>query len=286
MSAPSFSPPETASPRLHICALLPEAETALSTLQCAVAAARAGSAKICAVHVGFDAEHSFISAEEQDIQQLRDLHEGGPKARTARVRAVFDAFVAAAPDAPPLVWRDDPGDIRVCVEMEANAAQLVVVGRPVHLDAADALHSALFDAQSLVLVAPRAASAQRTVGRHVVVGWKPGAAVEQAVETALPWLRRAERVTVLWTEKDGVEPYDVGARAFFAQLGIAAEFIRLRRDLRSVGAQLLDRAALLGGDCLLIGAYRHGALWQAVLGGVTRDVLAQAELPVFLMRAG
>jgi nucleotide-binding universal stress UspA family protein len=184
-----------------------------------------------------------------------------------------------------MVWRDDLGDIEACVEREADAAQLVVIGRPVHLDAADALHTALFGARRLVLVAPRAASAQRIVGRHVVVGWKPGAAVERAVEAALPWLQRAERVTVLWTEKAGVEPYDVSARAFFAKLRIAAEFIRLRRDARGVGVQLLDRAALLGGDCLLIGAYRHSALWQAVLGGVTRDVLAHAELPVFLMRA-
>jgi nucleotide-binding universal stress UspA family protein len=288
MSAPSPpNPAETAPARPRICALLPEAETALSTLQCAaaVAASRAGAAEICAVHVGFGPEHGFVSAEEQDIQQLRDLYEGGPKARTARVKGVFDAFAASRPTAPPMVWRDDPGCIPCNVALEADAASLVVIGRPVHLDAADALHSALFDARRLVLVAPRAASAQRTIGVHVVVGWKPGAAAEQAVEAALPWLTQAERVTVLWAEKAGAEPYEASARAFFAKLGIAAEIIRLPLDRRGVGAQLLDRAGRLGGDCLLIGAYRHGALWQAVLGGVTRDVLAHAELPVFLMRA-
>jgi nucleotide-binding universal stress UspA family protein len=286
MSAPCPPDPlEATSARLRICALLPEAETALSTLQCAVAAARAGPSAICAVHVGFDPERDFVSAEEQDIQQLRDLHEGGPKARTARIRSVFDAFAASRPAAPPIVWRDDPGCISSHVALEADAASLVVIGRPVHLDAADALHSALFDARRLVLVAPRAASADRTVGAHVVVGWKPGAAAEQAVEAALPWLTKAERVTVLWTEKAGAEPYDASARALFARLGIAAEIIRLHPDRRGVGAQLLDRAVRLGGDCLLIGAYRHGALWQAVLGGVTRDVLAHAELPVFLRRA-
>jgi nucleotide-binding universal stress UspA family protein len=184
-----------------------------------------------------------------------------------------------------MVWRDDLGAIETCVALEAGAAQLVVIGRPVHLDAADALHSALFDARSLVLLAPREACPARTIGRHVVVGWKPGASAEQAIEAALPGLERAERVTVLWAEKPGVEPYEASARAFFRKLGIAAEIIGLRRDQRSVGAQLLDRAAQLGGDCLLIGASRHGVLWEAVLGGVTHDVLAHAELPVFLKRA-
>ena len=46
--------------------------------------------------------------------------------------------------------------------------------------------------------------------------------------------------------------------------------------------QLLAEAERLGGDCLLIGAFHHGMIWDAVFGGVTRDVLASARLPVFL----
>ncbi len=282
---PGADPHGEAAATLRICAILPEAETALSTLQCAVAAARAGSSKICAVHVGFDPEHTFVSAEEQDIQQLRDIYEGGPKQRTARVRAVFDAFLASTPDAPPMFWRNDEGDIQTNVAREAQTADLFVISRPIHMDAADAFRGALFGAHRLVLRAPRKTNAQRVLGRHVVVGWKPGAPAEQTVEAALPWLRQAGKVTVLWTEKAGAPPYDASARAFFAKLGIAVEIVRLERDRRSVGVQLLDEASKLGGDCLLIGAFHHGALWQAMLGGVTRDVLNHAEIPVFLMRA-
>ena len=295
MSAPASAGPEfhcpdrrdgaAANAAMRICALLPEAETALSTLQCAVAASQGIHSEICAVHVGFDPKTALVSAEEQDIQQLRDLYEGGPQARTARVKAAFDAFGAAAPDAPPIVWRDDAGDIQANVALEAAAADLVVIGRPLHMDAADALHGALFDAHCLVLVAPRTACPARTLGRHIVVGWKPGAPIEQAAAAALPWLRRAEKVSLLWARKPGAESYDSSARAFFARLGIAADIIRLERNEQSVGAQLLAEAQRLGGDCLLIGAFKHGALWQAVLGGVTRDVLALAEIPVFMMRA-
>lgn len=276
---------DEAAATLRICALLPEAETALSTLQCAVAASRVVSSEICAVHVGFDPAKNFVSAEEQDIQQLRSLYEGEPEARTARVKGVFSAFLASTPDAPPMFWRNDEGDIQANVAREAQTADLFVIARPIHMDAADAFRGALFDAHRLVLRAPRKGSVQQTVGRHVVVGWKPGAPAEQTVEAALPWLKRAGKVSVLWTEKAGAPPYDASARAFFAKLGIAVEIIRLQRDRRSVGVQLLDEAARLGGDCLVIGAFHHGALWQAVLGGVTRDVLAHAGIPVFLMRA-
>jgi nucleotide-binding universal stress UspA family protein len=118
----------------------------------------------------------------------------------------------------------------------------------------------------------------------MVIGWKPGDPVKRAIKAALPWLWCAGQVTVLWVEKPGAEPYDRSARAFFADVGIDAPIIGLKRDHQSVGRQLLDETARQGGDCLLVGAFRHGALWDALFGGVTRDVLSHAELPVFLMR--
>ena len=54
----------------------------------------------------------------------------------------------------------------------------------------------------------------------------------------------------------------------------------------AVFRQLIEDALTLTGEPafgLLIGAFKHGALWEAVLGGVTRDVLAAAQLPVFMM---
>lgn len=270
---------------LHICALLPEAETALSTLQCAVAASRGFAADIGAAHIGFDAKHSLVSAEEQDIQRLRDLYEGAPEERLARIKAIVDAFVASHPDGIEIHWRNDEGDIAASVAHEAYDASLLVIGRPMHMDAADALHSALFDAHRLVLVAPRNAARERVIGRHIVVGWKPGKPAEQTLEAALPWLKKAEKITFLWAPKLGEPPYSSSAREFIAHLGIEAEVKRIEPEQMSVGAKLLAETTERGGDCLLIGAFRHGAFWQAVLGGVTRDVLTHTEIPILLMRA-
>ncbi len=271
---------------LHICALLPEAETALSTLQCAVSAASGFDAEICAAHVGFDAHHAFVDAEELEIQQLRELYEGPPEVRAARVKAVVDSFRESAPAAPPIAWRDDEGDVEANVALDAARADLIVVSRPVHLDAADAFHAALFGGQRLVLVAPRdVIDGERVIGRHIVIGWKPGAPAEAAALAALPWLKKAAKITVLWGAKPGAGFYEPSARAFFQRLGLNVEILHLARSAGSVGHDLLNETERLGGDCLLIGAYTHGAWWEALFGGVTRDVLAEARIPVFTMRA-
>ena len=103
----------------------------------------------------------------------------------------------------------------------------------------------------------------------------------------MPWLAKAEKVSVVTVRKPAGVASDVdygpSARAFFAELGLAVELIAIDRAGSSVGRQLLAETERLGGDSLLIGAFKHGALWEAVLGGVTRDVLAAAQLPVFMM---
>ena len=41
-------------------------------------------------------------------------------------------------------------------------------------------------------------------------------------------------------------------------------------------------AAEIGADLLVMGAYSHSRLREAVFGGATRDVLDRARLPVLL----
>ena len=275
-----------AEPKI-IVALLPEPETVMPCLDCALAAADGFDAAISAIHVGFNPRFAFVPPEEIAIQQLRELREGTIAARLARTKAVFDAWIAGRAGAP-VTWKHDEGDVGALVAAETADADLVVMGNPVRLDGRDAFHATLFWSKRLLLVAPaRPLPGPRVIGRHIVVGWKPGDQVRRAARQALPWLAKAEKVSVVTVRKPAGVASDVdygpSARAFFAELGLAVELIAIDRAGSSVGRQLLAETERLGGDSLLIGAFKHGALWEAVLGGVTRDVLAAAQLPVFMM---
>ncbi len=278
--------PRFPSPKI-IVALLPEPETVPSCLDCALAAAEGFDVTIAAVQVGFDPRFAFVPPEELALQQLRARNEGALADRLAHTRAAIDSWRSGRGEVP-VTFRDDRGDVTAVVAAETAAADLVVMGNPVHLDGRDAFHSTLFWSKRLLLVAPaRPLPGPRVIGRHIVVGWKPGDQVRRAVRQALPWLAKAEKVSVVTVRKPAGVASDVdygpSARAFFAELGLAVELIAIDRAGSSVGRQLLAETERLGGDSLLIGAFKHGALWEAVLGGVTRDVLAAAQLPVFMM---
>ena len=53
---------------------------------------------------------------------------------------------------------------------------------------------------------------------------------------------------------------------------------------RSIGETLLAEVAGLDADFLVMGAYSHSRLRELVLGGVTRHVLAAAEIPILMAR--
>jgi nucleotide-binding universal stress UspA family protein len=269
--------------RTSIVALVPSPASVRPCLDCALAAAAGLDAMISAVHVGFNAKFVWAAPEEIALQRLRDLREASPEQRSARTRAAYDAWLERNRPSVPLTWQDDEGDVEALVAKDTGAAGLVVMRNPQHLDGRDAFHAVLFRSRRLLLVAPPEPMADRpTVGRHVVVGWKPGPQAERALRSAVAWLRKAERVSVLCVLQPGRALYIESARSALAQLGIGAEPYTLAQNGASVGRQLLTETERRGGDSLLIGAFHRGAIWDAILGGVTRDVLAHARLPVFM----
>ncbi len=49
---------------------------------------------------------------------------------------------------------------------------------------------------------------------------------------------------------------------------------------RRTSIALLEAAQAVGADLLVMGAYTHSRFFDLVLGGVTRDLLADVSLPV------
>jgi len=135
-----------------------------------------------------------------------------------------------------------------------------------------------------VLAVPYVGAA--TVGRRVLIAWKPGREATRAVHDALPFLRRAETVTVLVVDPDedrghGEEPGADIAR-HLARHGVKVEVERTVSAEIAVADVILSRAADLGSDLIVMGAYGHSRLRELVLGGVTREILEHMTVPVLL----
>ena len=92
-------------------------------------------------------------------------------------------------------------------------------------------------------------------------------------------LTQAEGVFVLAGTRGDATPQ---LPAILAEHGITAELHALPIGSGVFGAMLLDKAHELGADLLVMGAYQHSPLRELLLGGVTRHMLANADLPLLL----
>lgn len=164
---------------------------------------------------------------------------------------------------------------------EGRQADLVVVGRPARDDGPPtrrAFHAALFKTGRPVLVVPPGWEAE--FGHSVAVAWKEDSRAANAVLPALRYLQGAEPLHVLVGLRQGAaQPH---LPRIFADHGIQAELHVLPLGPEVFGQKLLDKARELDIDLLVMGAYAHSPLVEALLGGVTRYMLAQADLPLLM----
>ena len=113
-------------------------------------------------------------------------------------------------------------------------------------------------------------------GRIVAIAWRDDPHCRAAIESATRILRQAAQVHLLTVGEPVPVPPALAAQ------GIAARQHALAEDGDTAGDTLLRAAASLGADLLVMGAYAHGPLREAVFGGVTQHVVQHATLPVLL----
>ena len=158
-----------------------------------------------------------------------------------------------------------------------------MIGRPdatsdVQLSAS--LGSALFDTGRPVLVVPP--NPLPTVGRRIAIAWNGSPKASRAVAAALPFLEKAETITIL-TVPVGKRGSSGEALASYLGLhGLKATVESVDPQGKSAGRALLEHAQGRGVDLLVMGAWGHSRIREMILGGATREVLAQTTLPVLM----
>jgi nucleotide-binding universal stress UspA family protein len=189
-------------------------------------------------------------------------------------------------------WHEEEaGDAAVAdvVVRHARTADLIVVpqqdphwsGSPL-LDVADPL---AVRAGRPVLIVPNE-GVHSGIGSRIVVAWNGRREAARAAFDALPLLRKASEVKVLWIDPRS-EAEAAGAFAAtdlctaLARHGIACEAVAAASN-GNVGATLLSEAIEHRADLLVMGCYGHSRLTELVFGGASRHVLRHMTIPVLM----
>jgi nucleotide-binding universal stress UspA family protein len=147
------------------------------------------------------------------------------------------------------------------------------------------LEAALFEGQAAVLVLPTGRIAPE-FGKRVVVAWNQSNEALSAVRRALPMLQAAEHVSVAVVNPPTHSPERSDPGGLLTQMlarhGVRAEVSVLAKTMPRVSDVLMRHVEDIDASVLVMGAYGHSRLREAILGGATRHVLETAKQAVFL----
>jgi nucleotide-binding universal stress UspA family protein len=118
------------------------------------------------------------------------------------------------------------------------------------------------------------AGRHESIGSSVLIAWDDSREATRAITDALPLLRCAERVHVIsWEEPDRPAKRSMAARLDAVHRWLLWQGVTSETHLESteigIGDALLSRAADLGADLIVMGAYGHARWSERILGGAT-----------------
>jgi len=188
-------------------------------------------------------------------------------------------------------WRCLDGVASAVVPQHARFADLCVLSQDV--SAADSATGYTFS-EGLLFVTGRpvvfipAKGSFDTLGQHILVAWNSSRASTRAVNDALSLLERADKVTVL-----AVNPEEFAKRyrslppqqmvEHLKRHGAAVEGVWLNDvPIDAISHVVMSEAHKLGADLIVAGAFGQPRLWEKMMGGVTRDLLARMTLPILM----
>jgi nucleotide-binding universal stress UspA family protein len=276
---------------------LDQSEHALQRLHLAADLARRHQSRLTALYV------RELSPAQRHRQSIAELGQGSARAisqTNRQIRHSIDEAIERLRSALEEIrldyeleieWRCLDGVGSIIVPQHARFADLCVLSQDVSATAAATEYTfseeLLFVTGRPVIFVP-AHGSFKTLGQHILVAWNSSRAATRAVNDALPLIERAQQVTVL-----AVNP------AQFAKRYGALAPEKMVEHLRRHGAQVTGvsrddvaseliadtvqaEALKVGADLIVAGAFGHPRLWEKLMGGVTRDLLARMQLPVLM----
>ena len=231
------------------------------------------------------------------VTPVSDYVVTGPFGGMHQVTMLFEHLAAQAVEARtrlearlsqervPWEWSVHDGGVAATIISRSRLADLIVLSHEGRTERAAARSLPLvadvaIHARTPVLAVPIEGQAFDPDG-VAVIAWNGSPEAAHAARAALPMLKLASAVHIITLAEEKDLPID-DIRRYLEDHGITAECNAHGLSGKPVGEALCQAATAHNAAYVVMGAYGHSRFREAVLGGVSRHMLAQSPVPLLL----
>jgi nucleotide-binding universal stress UspA family protein len=182
-------------------------------------------------------------------------------------------------------WLEQPGKALKRIMFCARHSDLVVVGRSNKTNgmATDFIEQLLVNSGRPVLIS--SSVSPRSLTNTVMVCWRETAEAVRALNAAMPFLANAKQILVTAVAEKGEDVAEsVGAAVGHLLLhSLPAEKRVIKANGGSVPQLLASAAQSCDADLVVLGAFGHSPVREALFGGCTQSFIQHGDRPVLLM---
>jgi nucleotide-binding universal stress UspA family protein len=228
---------------------------------------------------------------QEVVDASRETADAAAKAARKALQSVArgaDLAIAEACEkhgAPCLSFREVTGNFADCVAQAALLSDLVVFSAPKDDERAglsEAIEAVLLEARRPALISAKPIAP----GFHekIAIGWNASVASAQAVSAALALLKCAKNVEILAIEQVDAPCAKCDELVEYLSLhGVAAAAREIKAAEQPVADMLFEAASASGSGLLVLGGYGHSRWRDLFVSSTTRQAIAHADLPLFLV---
>ncbi len=185
----------------------------------------------------------------------------------------------------PWNWVDTTGGLAPCLTDASVTADLIVVNRKLDAfpvpDMAAVAAKVVLESGKPVFAVPDG-SKGIDLGGRVLVAWDGSACAASALREAVPLLKLAGGVTILEVENGSIKASAEDAAAYLSRHGITPNIRKVQPYGVKAGQVILDEMFGEKFAYLVMGGFGHLRFAEALLGGVSRLMLKESPIPLFM----
>ncbi|RVU83529.1 universal stress protein [Leucothrix sargassi] len=249
------------------------------------------SEKIDAHLTGIFVNRSFPLPSYEMFPATDDIYDSYEKMLEQKAAAARDTFFQFIDKNNARVsWKSVRGSFYQALANEARYSDLLILGQPDPSDT-DSLNKVLadeiiFTSGRPCLLVPHSSS-NAEFGTSPLIAWDGSREASRAIHDALPLLELAGKATIYIVdpEKTDTNFSDLPGAMMsehLARHGIDVTVQVSRGSSQSSGDAILNHVETFGHDLIVMGAYGHSRWREIVLGGATRTIIKDTNVPVFM----